>query len=279
MPRSTLKLGARDNQDILVWQRFVRVTEDGFFGPQTEEATMRFQYAHGLTADGIVGPKTWAAMDQEAVTPKSLSWGSMFGADTGQITLAAKKTPLTAEQAAMALAAGYKQVTGRFPTVSTLGFLIAQTALETGNWNSLWNYNFGNAKATKSDPYVQFFRCSEVINGKEVFFDPPHPTCKFVAHKDAADGAAHYVRVLAKRPHWWAGLHSGSVESFINGLTTAPKYFTASPSLYLKGMQRLTGQYSALAQKYAKSNWLAAIGVVAGVTGLLYIGNGLVRHG
>ena len=35
---------------------------DGLFGAKTEEAVRTFQKAHGLKADGICGPKTWAAL-------------------------------------------------------------------------------------------------------------------------------------------------------------------------------------------------------------------------
>ena len=38
-------------------------SEDGLFGAGTEEAVERFQRANGLTDDGIVGPKTWAALE------------------------------------------------------------------------------------------------------------------------------------------------------------------------------------------------------------------------
>ena len=49
-------------------QNFLRdldfaVAVDGDFGPGTEVAATRFQSEHGLTADGIVRPETWAALD------------------------------------------------------------------------------------------------------------------------------------------------------------------------------------------------------------------------
>lgn len=54
-------------------QNFLRdlnfaVAVDGDFGPGTEVAVTRFQYEHGLTADGIVGPQTWAAINSAKQT-------------------------------------------------------------------------------------------------------------------------------------------------------------------------------------------------------------------
>lgn len=37
-------------------------TVDGKLGPKTKEAIKQFQRDHGLTADGVIGKKTWAEM-------------------------------------------------------------------------------------------------------------------------------------------------------------------------------------------------------------------------
>jgi hypothetical protein len=50
-------------------QQCVRnVPVNGIFTPITREAVVSFQRANGLTADGVVGPLTWARMQQNCGT-------------------------------------------------------------------------------------------------------------------------------------------------------------------------------------------------------------------
>lgn len=63
--RPTIQSGS-SGADVKAWQTILNqsyggIAIDGQFGPATKTSTMQWQVAHGLTADGIVGPKTWAA--------------------------------------------------------------------------------------------------------------------------------------------------------------------------------------------------------------------------
>jgi peptidoglycan hydrolase-like protein with peptidoglycan-binding domain len=46
----------------LLGARGHNVTADGIFGPNTDAAVRAFQQQNGLAADGIVGPNTWSAL-------------------------------------------------------------------------------------------------------------------------------------------------------------------------------------------------------------------------
>ena len=65
-PRPILRQGAQ-GPDVTTLQTLLcdaveRVRVDGAFGPETADAVKAFQKANGLTVDGVVGPKTWAAL-------------------------------------------------------------------------------------------------------------------------------------------------------------------------------------------------------------------------
>ena len=46
-----------------------QLSADGMFGPLTHRTVIAFQHAHKLDVDGIVGPKTWAALEASRNTP------------------------------------------------------------------------------------------------------------------------------------------------------------------------------------------------------------------
>jgi peptidoglycan hydrolase-like protein with peptidoglycan-binding domain len=65
--RPTLKKGAKDKAAVRLMQERLnahgaKLTVDGSFGPKTDAALRAFQGAKGLVADGICGPKSWAAL-------------------------------------------------------------------------------------------------------------------------------------------------------------------------------------------------------------------------
>jgi Putative peptidoglycan binding domain len=60
--RPMLRLGSK-GELVKQMQAKVGVKGDGDFGPNTETAVRTFQKNHGLVPDGIVGPKTWAALN------------------------------------------------------------------------------------------------------------------------------------------------------------------------------------------------------------------------
>ncbi|MFJ8111311.1 peptidoglycan-binding protein [Streptomyces sp. NPDC096132] len=83
----TVKSGQRGADvvtvQLLLTARGYATTADGVFGSGTVSKVKAFQRAKGLTADGIVGPKTWAKL---VVTVRSGSRGNAVKAAQRQLT-------------------------------------------------------------------------------------------------------------------------------------------------------------------------------------------------
>jgi hypothetical protein len=165
-------------------------------------------------------------------------------------------THLAQGEAAVALREGWKTYFGQYPSQHSLALLWAQSALETGRWKFIHCYNFGNIKKKHDNPrYKQeddghdwcMFRCNEIINGKVYWFDPPHPQTHFRAYTDAHDGALDYIRLLVSKTRYAGAWHQvitgGSPQEYSHQLKLGG-YYTASESLYTKGVVRLTNEFN-----------------------------------
>ena len=67
-----LRKGCKGN-DVKLLQQKLNLMADGVFGTLTDEAVREFQKANGLTADGVVGSKTWTALGvTESDNPRNI---------------------------------------------------------------------------------------------------------------------------------------------------------------------------------------------------------------
>lgn len=168
----------------------------------------------------------------------------------------AVRTPLTLEQALAALADALSAFMQLDPPPRPLSILTAHSALETGHWASMWNNNWGNVKMppTADGTYTQF-RCNEVIGGKVMWFDPPHPQCNFRAFATASEGAIEQVRFLAERPRYaeaWRRCLAGDPAGFVRALHAAG-YFTAALEPYERAVVSLTNNIEPVARRILES--------------------------
>lgn len=68
----------------------------------------------------------------------------------------ARATPVTPEQVFLALGTAWQMLTGTPPDRKVLHILHAQSALETGHWKSIMNFNLGGAKKHGDNDWCYF---------------------------------------------------------------------------------------------------------------------------
>ena len=75
--------GAQSTDTVRALQQKLGVSADGVYGPRTRAAVKRFQRAHGLAADGVAGPQTLAALGLSASAPKTQPTSDAAAAPSG----------------------------------------------------------------------------------------------------------------------------------------------------------------------------------------------------
>lgn len=162
-------------------------------------------------------------------------------------------TPLTIDEAIEGMRGAVLKLKGVETKPEHVAVLIAQSALETGHWRSIHRFNVGNAKA--SAEYVGFycqFKCSEILEGKTVWFEPPHPQCNFRAFFCAADGFADHIKLLANSSRYaraWQCAERGDPEAYSRTCYSAG-YYTANVESYTKSVVSLFGKYLPLVRAH-----------------------------
>lgn len=155
----------------------------------------------------------------------------------------------TEEEIFYAFKQGVKDVCGRSLPFESLAVLMAHSALETGRWRvGLHRWNFGNIRAypdrLKDDEYFTMFKCSEILKGKEVFFEPPHPNSIFRAFTSRKEGIQHHLKFLMKKRYKkaWEMVLAGNATGYSHELRAAG-YYTANEKRYTKTLVKLTLEY------------------------------------
>jgi flagellum-specific peptidoglycan hydrolase FlgJ len=127
----------------------------------------------------------------------------------------------------------------------TLAILYAKTCLETGRFKvGFHNYNFGNIKRQKDKTWTMF-SCSEIINGKEVFFDPPHFQTHFSAFENLKEGALAYINFVSSKSRYkkaWQELLNGNPKAYCHELKIAG-YYTANEEKYTNAVVSLFNEF------------------------------------
>lgn len=169
------------------------------------------------------------------------------------VYVAPVKTTMTLAEAASALRTALSAGRSELIRDDVLALGLAKSALETGRWRSMWNWNWGNIKA--GPQYAGMYTCirlNEVLGGKVVWFNPDseghavppgHPQTRMRAFANRYDGAYAYVEALTRMfPRSYEALLGADPGQFVRTLK-AERYFTAAEGPYLTGVQKLQNEF------------------------------------
>lgn len=179
-----------------------------------------------------------------------------------------KKTPLDSNTAIWALKEAWLRLFGNHVSVEALCVLAAQSALETGRWQKINNYNFGNLKMVEGKSFTMFATGENLWNNtlkksEWKWFEPPHIQTAFRSYDNPIDGAIDYLSFISNRKSsedWrnqaykkaFEFLRQGKPKEFSYALHDAG-YYTANPDVYTRSVVRLFDEF--LSRKEELMSW------------------------
>jgi hypothetical protein len=180
-----------------------------------------------------------------------------------------KATPLDANTAIWALKEAWVKLFGDHISTEALCVLAAQSALETGRWQKINNYNFGNLKMLDDKSFTMFATGENIWNNnlkktEYKWFEPPHIQTSFRSYDNPIDGAIDYLSFLSNRQssEGWRNqaykkafefLRQGKPKEFGYALHEAG-YYTANPDVYTAGVVRLFDEF--MRRKEELMSWI-----------------------
>jgi hypothetical protein len=215
------------------------------------EATFPARFGeHPLRAAARLGIVTDLKEDMRSVlipddTPTRPAVPSRLPARIGQMQVASTKTPVSPSDMWTSLGTAWVNQFGSAPTSDQLMVLLAQWGLETGNGQSMIQYNVGNFKHVDGDGLDwTTFETTEVVNGETETLDQ-----NFKAWPDLDSGVAYYLQAMAppsgRFASAWPAVLAGDTDQFAY-LLKQQGYYTADEATYAAGLDARRSQFEAL---------------------------------
>ncbi|WP_424813582.1 peptidoglycan-binding domain-containing protein [Roseococcus sp. YIM B11640] len=244
-----LRRGAR-GPEVARLQGLLGQVADGEFGPVTEAAVRDWQRARGLTADGLVGPKTWAALEAEAAPPVPKAGGV-------EITAAQIREGFPRCADPSAWAAAFSSASERFPAFNRTGWacILAKANTEAGGLTR-WDENLFY---TSAEQVKRMFGGRAGANPEKLLRNPRLLGDTVYSHLGGYDGRGLGVIQLTGLAN-----HSAFAMDMGKSLTEARAYMQTIPGAAMTAPWYLD-HYGATAKANA-GDMKAVLAVVAGKT-------------
>jgi flagellum-specific peptidoglycan hydrolase FlgJ len=179
----------------------------------------------------------------------------------------AKRTPVTPEQVFLALGLAWQTLTGSTPDRKIIHILHAQSALETGHWKAVMNYNLGGAKKHGDCDWTYFTtteRLSHPVADKLLATSKPGEVTVlkvddkfktlrvsgkqsmncFASWEDLDTATRGHIALLFRRfPKAVEAAKKGDATAYVRELKKAG-YFTASEEEYSKIVDSIARSYT-----------------------------------